>query len=62
MEYRNDRPPHNPDDPRGGGGPGGGPGTEAQATWKKWMASAKKASGGKEGEPTSAAHDSIFHT
>ena len=34
MEYQAERAPHDPNDPRGGGGVGGGPGTEAQAKWK----------------------------
>jgi hypothetical protein len=52
TEFDTERPAHDPDDPRGGGGTGGGPGTEAQDTWKKHLA-------GKEakGEDTPEADD-----
>jgi len=33
SESREERPPHDADDVRGGGGTGGGPGTEAQDEW-----------------------------
>ena len=48
MESQDERPPHDPDDARGGGGPGGGPGTQAQEEWKQSVQSKKDAA---KGEP-----------
>ena len=35
TESESERPAHNPDDVRGGGGTGGGPGPEGQEIWEK---------------------------
>ena len=35
MTEASERPKHDPDDIRGGGGTGGGPGPEAQELWQK---------------------------
>ena len=48
MTEAGERPKHDPDDPRGGGGPGGGPGPDAQELWQKNLARAR---GDQDGDP-----------
>ena len=51
MESSDKTPAHDPNDPRGGGGPGGGFGPEAQDQWKRQEQAKKDRAAGGEGEP-----------
>lgn len=60
MESREERPPHDPDDVRGGGGTGGGPGTDAQEKWKTSEESKKTEGGDESVEPESGTAPSSY--
>lgn len=54
SEPREERPPHDTNDPRGGAGTGGGPGTKAQADWAEYAAGKKTDQDGGEDKDADA--------